>query len=114
MIVTNVKVAQEGETVEAGDTAAEVIRRSMKQREIRELVYEALKLRRVQAKAIQNDRRDSELLSSPWKSRAVEAEVGCLAADVVAGPRCSDVLGITSDGLLEALDGEVRSVESLV
>jgi len=57
-IVANVKTAEEWEAVEAGYTAAKVVGRGMEKCEIRELVYETLKLRCTQAKAIQNDRRD--------------------------------------------------------
>lgn len=86
----------------------------MEKCEIWQLVDEALQLWRAQAITIPYDPRDCELLRSPRWCRAVEADVGCLATDVMAGPGGRDVLGIGRYGALEALDDEVRAVQPLV
>lgn len=44
----------------------------------------------------------------------MEAEIGLLAADAIAGPGGCDVLGVASYGALETLDDKVGSVEALI
>jgi hypothetical protein len=114
-IVVDAKIVRVFKARESGDASvAEVVGGGMEECDVGELVDEALQLRCTQTEAIENYCRHCELLSSAGRCCTVEADVALLAADVVAGPRAGDVLGIRSDRALEALNGVVSAVEPIV
>ena len=63
---------------------------------------------------IQNDPCDSQFLISPCRRSAVEPHVGRLAAEIVTNPGGRDILGVASNGSLEALNDEVGVVQLLI
>lgn len=83
----------------------------MKKSEIRELINEALKIRCMQAKAIQKDRGDCKILG--WFS-TIKSNVACIATYIIPNPGCGDVLGVGSDCALEPPDGKISAVEAIV
>uniref|UniRef100_A0A0A9EMD1 Uncharacterized protein n=1 Tax=Arundo donax TaxID=35708 RepID=A0A0A9EMD1_ARUDO len=109
-IFGNIEFIEVRKASETGYVASKVVRGRMEKREIRELVNKTPQLRRTQAKAIEKNRCYRELLILPQWFRTVEAKVGRLAADVVAGPRVGHVFGVGRDGALKALDDDVRPV----
>lgn len=113
-IVSNIKLVWIRKAAEDWDVAAEIVGGSMEKCKIGQLVNEALQTRRMQTETIQSHHRDCEAVCSPLRCRTIEASVGRLTADVVAGPSSCDILRVSSDGSLETLNNMVRAEEPLV
>ncbi|CAL9169830.1 unnamed protein product [Musa hybrid cultivar] len=111
-VVAKVELVEEGEVGEGGDGAAEAVGVGVEERKVGKLVDEAADGRGGEGESVEVNGGDGARVAKPRRGLAVEALVAAavVVADAEPRPGAGLVLGVAGDGLLEALDDEVRAV----